>query len=176
MNNNYIINQNQKINNIDHFYPNSSSLRAILGTGNLFFSGPLAYIFILYYGLSMHHKTMEKKLKLFLFMYLILSLIRLSAISASEAFWFESPNNDSLGSSGCFSAISYNIDWLTGEIITLKKANGYSDSLLRNRLLRIFTFAGLISIAVYLVGAKQKTVKNGYIPITKSLVILNLRI
>jgi hypothetical protein len=122
----------------------------------------------------MHHKTIEKKLKLFLFMYLILSLIRSSAISASEAFWFESPNNDSLGSGTYFSSVGNNLDWLA--VVSIKKAKGHSDSLPRNRLLRIFTFAGLISIAVYLVGAKQKTVKNDYIPITKSLVILNLRI
>jgi hypothetical protein len=124
----------------------------------------------------MPHKAGEKKLNLFLFMYLILALLCSSAISASEAFWFESPNNDSLSSSGCFSVISNNIDWLTGEIITLRKANGHSNSLLRNRLLRIFTFAGIISIEVYLVGAKQKTIKNDNIPINKSLVILNLRI
>jgi hypothetical protein len=121
-----------------------------------------------------------KKLKLFLFMYLILVLICSSVNSASEAFCFESSNNDSLGSSGCFSVIS-NIDWLTGEILTLKKANGHLNSLLRNRLLRIFTFAGIISagiifIAVYLVGVKQKTVNNDNIPLIKNLVIVNLRI
>jgi hypothetical protein len=124
----------------------------------------------------MPNKTGGKKLKPFFLMYLILALIFSSVISASEAFWFESPNNDSLCSSGYFSVISNNIDWLTGEIITLKKANGHSNSLPRNRLLRMLTFAGIISIAVYLVGAKQKTVKNDYISTIKSLVILNLRI
>jgi hypothetical protein len=124
----------------------------------------------------MLHKTGEKILKPFFLMYLILALICSSVISASEAFWFESQKNDGLCSSGYFSVISNNIDWLTGEIFTLKKANSHSNSLPRNRLLRILTFAGIISIAVYLVGAKQKTVKNNYILIIKSLVTLNLRI
>jgi hypothetical protein len=124
----------------------------------------------------MLHKTGEKILKPFFLMYLILALICSSVISASEAFWFEFPKNDSLCSSGYFSVTSNNIDWLTGEIITLKKANDHSNSLPRNRLFRILTFTGIISIAVYLAEAKQKTVKNDYIPIIKSIVTLNLRI
>jgi len=124
----------------------------------------------------MPRKTGKKKLKLFLFVYLILVLIGSSAISAGEALWFESLNNDRLGSRGCFSVLSHNIDWLAGEILTLRKANCYSNSLLRNKLLRVFTFAGIISIAMYLVGAKQKIIKNDNIPTIKSLVVLNLRI
>jgi hypothetical protein len=124
----------------------------------------------------MLHKTGEKRLKPFLLMYLILALIYSSVFSASEAFRFESLNNDSLCSSGYFSVISNNIDWLAEEVITLKKANGQSNSLPRNRLLRILTFAGIISIAMYLVETKQKKIKNDYIPIIKNLVTLNLRI
>jgi hypothetical protein len=107
-------------------------------------------------------------------MYLILSLICSSVISVNEAFHFEYSNNDNLNSGTYFSSVGNNVDWLAA--VTIKKARSYSNSLLRNKLLRIFTLAGIISMAVYLMGVRQKTVKNNNIPIIKSLVILNLRI
>jgi hypothetical protein len=122
----------------------------------------------------MDHITGEKKLKLFLFMYLILALVCSSVISATEAFRFGYSSNDNLSSSAYFSSVGNNVDWFA--VVTIKKDGGYSNSLPRNRLLRIFTFAGIFSMAVYLLGAKQRTVKNDNIPIIKSLVILNLRI
>jgi hypothetical protein len=122
----------------------------------------------------MPHKTGRKNLNLFLIMYLILALICSSVILTSEAFRFEYSSNDNLSSDTYFSSVGNNVDWLA--VVTIKKDDGHSNSLSRNRLLRIFTFVGIIYIAVYLVGTKQKTVKNDNIPIIKSLVILNLRI
>jgi hypothetical protein len=107
-------------------------------------------------------------------MYLILALICSSVILAIEIFRFEYSSNENLNSSTYFSSVGNNVDWLA--VVTIKKDNGHSNSLPRNRLLHIFTFAGIIFIAVYLAGAKQKTIKNDNIPINKSFVILNLRI
>jgi hypothetical protein len=136
---------------------------------------PHLHIYLFFNIISfMPYKARKKKLKLFLFMYLILALIYSSAISASETFCFEHSSNDNLSSDTYLSSVGNNIDWLA--VVTIKKTRNNSNSLLRNKLLRVFTLAGIISITVYLAGAKQKTVKNDNIPIIKSLVNLNLRI
>jgi len=121
----------------------------------------------------MKHK---KRAKLVLFAYFILALIGSSAISAGEAFYLENSNNDNISSGRYFSSIDHNVDWLAANILTLKRARGYSNSPLRNKLLRIFTFAGIFSIALYLVGANLKIIENDYIQIIKNLVPLKLRI
>ena len=119
----------------------------------------------------------EKRSKLVLLAYLILALIGSSAISAGEAFCFEYSNNDDLSSdSRYFFSIGHTVDWLAAEVLTLRKAHGYSNSLLRNRLLRVFAFAGTISIALYLVGANLKIIENNNMPTMKNLVLLKLRI
>jgi hypothetical protein len=117
----------------------------------------------------------KKGAKLVLFMYLILALIGSAAISAGEAFCFEYSNNDTLSSGGYISP-GHTIDWLVADALTLRKANGYSNSPLRNRLLRVFTFAGTISMALYLVGAKLKKMNNDNIQTIRNLVLLKLRI
>jgi len=116
----------------------------------------------------------RKRSKLVLLAYLILALIGSSAISAGEAFCFEYSNNDSIYSGRCFSS-SHIIDWLAGDILTIRKTNGYSNFPLRNRLLRVFTLAGTIVTAIYLVRANLK-IEDGNSPIMKNLVLLKLRI
>jgi hypothetical protein len=124
----------------------------------------------------MVHNHIEKKWsKLFLLAYLILALIGSSAISAGEAFCFNYSNNDSIYSGKYFSSINHFIDWLAGDIITIRKTNGYSNPLSRNRSLRVFTFAGIIATAIFLVRTNLK-IKNDNIPIIKNLVLLKLRI
>jgi hypothetical protein len=123
----------------------------------------------------MTHIAGEKRSKSVLLVYLILALIGSAAISAGEAFYLED-SNDSLSSGRYFSSIEYNVDWLTTNILTLRRARGYSNSPLRNKLLRIFTFAGIFSIALYLVGANLKIIKNDNVQIIKNLVLLKLRI
>jgi len=118
----------------------------------------------------------KKWAKLVLFAYFILALIGSSAISAGEAFYLENSNDDSLSSDRYFSSIDYNVDWLAASILTLRRARGYSNSPLRSKLLRIFTFTGIFSIALYLVGANLKIIKNDNIQILKNLVPLKLRI
>jgi len=118
----------------------------------------------------------KKWAKFVLFAYLILALIGSSAISAGEAFYLEDSDDDSLSSGRYLSSIDYTIDWLAANILTLRKARGNSNSLLGNRLLRVFTFAGILSIALYLVGENLKIIKNDNIQITKNLVSLKLRI
>jgi len=120
----------------------------------------------------MKHK---KWTKFVLFTYFILALIGSSAISAGEAFYLED-SDDSLSSGRCFSSMNHRVDWLTAEILTLRRARGFSNSPLRNKLLRIFTFTGIFSIALYLVGANLKIIKNDNIHIIKNLVPLKLRI
>jgi len=117
----------------------------------------------------------KKWAKFALFAYFILALIGSSAISAGEAFYLED-SNDSLSSGRYFSSIDHNIDWLAVNILTLRRARGNSNSPLRNKLLRIFTFTGIFSITLYLVGANLKIIKNDNIQIIKNLVPLKLLI
>jgi len=114
-----------------------------------------------------------KGLKLFLLTYFILALIGSSAISAGEAFCYEYSNNDNLSSGTYFSSVGHTIDWLAG--VTIRKANSNSNSPLRNRLLRVFTFAGAIAISTYLMVANLK-IKNDNIQIINNHVPLKLRI
>ena len=118
----------------------------------------------------------KKWAKFSLFAYLILALIGSSAISAGEAFSFDYSDSDSLSSGGYISSIDHTVDWLVSDILTLRKARGYSNSLLQNRLLRVFILAGAIVIALYLVGAGVKIIKSDNIQIKRNLVLLKLRI
>ena len=102
------------------------------------------------------------------------ALIGSSVISAGESFRLEYSNSDNLRSNGYYSSADHNIDWLAR--VTIRKTNGYSNSLQRNRLLRVFSLAGIIVITVYLVGANLKIIKNNNIPVIKNLVLLKLRI
>jgi len=114
----------------------------------------------------------EKRIKFLLLSYIIFALIGSSAISTGEAFFLKYSNNDNL-SSGYLSSIDHNIDLLAS--VTIRKAGSHSNSTLRNRLLRVFTFSGAIAIAAYLVREKQIT-KTDNIPVIKNLVLLKLRI
>ena len=115
----------------------------------------------------------EKRTKIILLVYLILVLIGTSAISAGEAFYLEQSSADSMNQER-YSSADYNIDWLAR--VTIRKDNGSSNSLQRNRLLRIFTFAGITAIAMYLVRVNLKIIKNDNIPITKNSIPMKLRI
>jgi hypothetical protein len=115
----------------------------------------------------------EKWVKVFLLTYLIFVLICSSAISAGEAFGHDYSNNDNLNSGTYFSSVGSNIDWLAR--VTIRKAAGNSNSQLRSRLLRVFTFAGTIVMAIYLMRANLKN-KNNKNPTMKNLVLLKLRI
>jgi len=118
----------------------------------------------------------KKRSKLALLAYLILALIGSSAISAGEAFYLEYLNNDGMCSGRYFSSIGHTIDWHAGDALTIRKARGFSNSPLRNRLLRAFALAGTIAVAAYLVGENLKIINNNNIPIIKNLVPLKLRI
>jgi len=124
----------------------------------------------------MVNNHIEKKLsKLFLLAYLILALVGSSAISAGEAFCFDYSDNDSIYSGRYFSSISHTFDWLVGDVLTIRRTNGFSNPLVRNRLLRIFTLAGTIAVAICLVRANLK-IKNDNSPIIENPVLLKLRI
>jgi len=114
----------------------------------------------------------EKGIRLFLLLYVIFALIGTSAISTGEAFLLKYSNNDNL-SSGYLSSIDHNIDWLAG--VKIRKDGSHSNSPLRNRLLRLFTFSGVFAIAVYLARENLKT-KTDNIPVINNLVLLKLRI
>jgi hypothetical protein len=104
---------------------------------------------------------------------MILTLIGTSAISAGEAFCFDYSNDDNLGSNRYFLSIDHTIDWLA--TVTIRKTNGYSSSILRNKLLRVFMFERIIVITTYL-AEKNLIIKNNNISIIKNLVLLRLRI
>jgi len=133
----------------------------------------LAQVFILLYNYNMIFNIEEKGVKFFLLTYLIFVLICTSAISAGEAFGYEYSHNDNLNSGTYFSSVGHNIDWLAR--VTIRKANGASNSHLRSKLLRIITFAGIIAIATHLMRANQKN-KNNKFPTIRNLVLLKLRI
>jgi len=118
----------------------------------------------------------KKWAKFILFAYLILALTGSAAISAGEAFYLENSNDENLSSSRYFSSINHNIDWLTANALTLRKVRGYSNSLPRNKLLRMFSFSGIFTIALYMARANLKIIKNDNIHIIKNLVSLKLRI
>jgi len=117
----------------------------------------------------------EKRLKLFLLTYLIIAMIGSSAISAAEAFCIEQSSNDSLNSGRYFSSKDHTVDWLAGNVLTTRKTRSYSNSLLRNKLLRVFALTGAITISICLTGTNIKTT-NDNIPIMRNLIPLKLRI
>ena len=126
---------------------------------------------------TMVYNHIEKKqLKIVLLAYLVLALIGSSAISAGEAFCFEYSNNDSIYSGRYFSAISHTFDWLAGDVLTIRKTNGFSNSPLRNRSLRVFTLAGTIATAICLVGADFQTLSKDNNPTIKNFILMRLRI
>ena len=135
----------------------------------------IVQIFILRYDSFMTPNIGEKWSKFVLLAYLILALIGSAAISAGEAFYLED-SNDSLSSGRYFSSINHTIDWLVANVLTLRKARGYSNYLLQNRLFRVFALAGIFSIALYLAGENFKKIKNDNVQIIKNLVLLKLRI
>jgi len=124
----------------------------------------------------MTHTLGEKRSKPVLLVCLILALIGSSAISAGEAFCFEYSNNDSLSSDSRYFSSIHTVDWLATGALVLRKDHGYSNFLLRNRLLRVFTLAGTVAMTIYLVGANLKIIENDNMPLIKNMVLLKLRI
>jgi len=123
------------------------------------------------------YNHIEKKwFNLFLLAYLALALIGSSAISAGEAFCFDYSNNDSICSGRYFSSISHTFDRLAGDILTIRKTNDFSNSLLRSKSLRVFTLAGITAAAIYLVGANLQTINKDNNPTIKKIIFLRLRI
>jgi len=114
----------------------------------------------------------EKGGKLFLLAFIIFTLLASSVISMGEAFFIEYSNNDNLNSR-YISSIDHSIDWLAA--VKIKKTGSNSNSPLRNRLLRVFTFSGAIAVIVYLLSKNIKTKNDNITPI-RNLVLLKLRI
>ena len=108
--------------------------------------------------------------------YLILAIIGSFAFSTSQAFPLEKSDKDILGSNIYFTAIDRSVDWLAADTPSVSKSNRYSTSPLRTILLRVFTLAGIINIAMFIAKANYKTNKNNNFPLIKNLVPLKLRI
>ena len=108
--------------------------------------------------------------------YVMLALLGSPVFSAGEAFGYELSNDDSLSSGRYYSSTGHTVDWLAGSILTIKKAAGFPGSLLRNRLLRVWAFAGATAAALCLAGANLKILRNDRIPVIKTLILLKLRI
>jgi len=115
---------------------------------------------------------MTKMLRIIQLACIIFTLIGSSAISIGEAFFIEHSNNDNLNSR-YLSSIDHRIDWLAA--VKIKKAGSNSNSPLRNRSLRVFTFSGAIAIIVSLLSNNLK-IKNDNITTIRNLVLLKLRI
>jgi len=136
----------------------------------------LVQIFALWYNYLMANKAIwKKRSKSVLLAYLILAIIGSSAISMAEYLYFEYSSNDNLSSGSYFSPISQTFDWLAGDILKIRKSRDNSNSQLRNKLLRVFTLDGTISMAIHLSEANLK-IKNDNIQVIRNLVLLKLRI
>jgi hypothetical protein len=61
-------------------------------------------------------------------------------------------------------------------MITIGKFHGYSKFMLRNGLLRLFTFAGIIAINLRPEGTNFKIIKYDNIQLIKNQIFLKLRI
>jgi len=131
---------------------------------------------ILWYSPFVAHTIGEKWSKLALLACLTLALVGSSAISTGEALCFELSNNDSLSPGRYYSTIiGHTVDWLAGNILTIKKPHDYSGSLPRSKLLRVFAFAGTIVAALCPAGVKLN-IKHDTIPILTNPVLTKLRI
>jgi sorbitol-specific phosphotransferase system component IIC len=124
----------------------------------------------------MIRNTGEKCSKLILPVYLIFAIIGTFIISAGEASIFEHSNKDIIDSGRYFSSISCAVDWLAEDTPTIGKAFRFSNSSLRNGLLRVFMFAGTIAIALHFAGMNLKIIKNDNISLVKNHILLKLRI
>jgi len=118
----------------------------------------------------------KKQLKFVLLAYLILALIGSSAISAGEAFCLDYSNNDGICSGKYFSSINYTFGCLAGDVLVIRKTSNFPNSPLRNRLPRVFVFAGIIATVIYLVGANFLTLSKDNNLTIKNLILLRLRI
>jgi len=118
----------------------------------------------------------EKWPKKILMFYLALAIIGTFAFSIGQTFSYENSNQNNLSSIVYISSTAHTIDWLAEDTPTVNKAYKYSNSPLRNSLLRIFTLPGIISIALLLAKSHYKQYKNDNAPRIKNLVPLKLRI
>jgi CHASE3 domain sensor protein len=121
----------------------------------------------------MFYNINKKSLNIFLLTYLIFVLTCSSAISAAEAFGNEYSNNNNHNSNTYFSSVGHSIGWLVK--VTFKKTTGNSNSRIRSKFFRLFTFAGIIAMVIYLMRVNLKN-KNNKIQTVKNLVLLKLRI
>jgi hypothetical protein len=107
---------------------------------------------------------------------LIFVIIIAFTISTSEASIFGYSNKDIIGTGRYCESISHAVDFLAEDTTTIGKDLRFTNSPLRNGLLRVFTLAGTIAIAPYLAGANIKAIKNDAILLTKNHIFLKLRI
>ena len=120
--------------------------------------------------------AVDKWLKSVLVVYLILAITGLCTFPANHAFSYDKTNNDILRSGRNISSITHIIDWLAEDTPVIGKAHKYSNSQLHNGLFRVFTFAGIIGIAMLLTKSNFIVNKNDNFRIIKNLVPLKLRI
>ena len=68
------------------------------------------------------------------------------------------------------------IDWVAGEIITIRKANGNLSSVFRNGLIRVFLFLWASVSMFYLAKIMLQTIKIYNVTNLKNSILLKLRI
>jgi len=117
-----------------------------------------------------------KWLKFTLLFFLIFAIICTLALSTGETFCFLHIGKDSIGSGVFLAPLDHTVDWLAEDTPTVGKAQGYSGTPLRNGILRIFSFAGLIVITMFLGNKKYQIIKNDNIPYLNNIIPLKLRI
>ena len=118
----------------------------------------------------------KKWLKFVLPIYLILAIAGSFAFSAGKDLLYANTNGDIPGSGSYFSSTVRTVDWLAEDTPTINNANKHSNTLLRNRLIRVFAITGIFGIAVFFAKSNFKINKNDNFPKIKNLVPLKLRI
>ena len=117
-----------------------------------------------------------KWLKSVFLVYLALAIISSFAFSTGQDFSYQKTKKDILGSGNNISSIAHTIDWLAEDTPIISKARNFSNTTLRNGLLRIFILPGIIGMALFLAKSNLKIIKNGTVLVIKNLVPLKLRI
>jgi len=118
----------------------------------------------------------KKRLKIVLPVFLILAITGSFALSTGKDLPNTNSNKDNPGSGSYFSSTVRTVDWLAEDTPTINNANKYSNTPLRNGLIRVFIFTGIFGIAMFHAKSNFKINKNDIFPKIKNLVPLKLRI
>ena len=118
----------------------------------------------------------KKRLSRILLTYLVFAIPVSLAFSQGESFCIDNMSADRLDSGAYLTLIDNTADWQTESTTNINRTRRYSSSSLHNRLLRVFTFAGICIVAVYFTGSRFQIIKKENAFFIKNNIPLKLRI